>query len=334
MHSNYNMEQSDINNILKPIKFEPHYKTVMWGGEKISQFKGIPLDCKTIGESWEISGVKGSESIVSNGVDKGLTVTQMVEKYRSLLVGGLSYEKFGTTFPILVKIIDAKKDLSFQVHPSDELAEERHNCMGKTEMWYIVDTDKDAKLYAGLSQETTPQEYEQRIEDGSIMDIVNCYNTSPGDLYFLPSGCTHSIGAGNLLVEIQQTSDITYRVYDYKRQDTNGKYRELHTDLARAAIDYSKFCSKMDYCNIDKGRTKLINCKHFTTSLIKTDDEINLKNEHDSFLIIICVSGEAVVEGEKGSETIRQGETVLIPAALKEITIKGKATLLTASAGK
>lgn len=311
---------------LYPIKFLPHYKEVLWGGTKISEYKGVDLHDSNVGESWEISAVPGSESVVAAGPDAGLTITQVIKKYGSRLVGKTVYEEFGTTFPLLVKIIDANKDLSFQVHPDNELARARHNCFGKTEMWYIIDCRPDARLYAGLNQDTTPEDYKRRIEDGSIMDIVTCHKTVPGDIYFLPPGCTHSIGAGNLLAEIQQTSDITYRVYDYKRRDANGNYRQLHTDLAREAVDYRAFDSKMDYEKNGKC-SKLVDCDFFRTSLLKVEGHQSYHNERDSFLIVMCIEGDAQI----GSTTLRRGETLLVPAEMKDVDIQGTATLLLAT---
>ena len=196
---------------IKPFKFVPYLKSVLWGGERIAIYKGIDTDQHAIGESWEVSGVPGHESVVAEGEDRGLTLPQLIDRYRGALVGEAVYEKYGNTFPLLVKLIDAKRDLSLQVHPNDELAMKRHGSRGKTEMWYIIDADEGASIYAGLSQSITPDEYERMVADNTVMDVVARHESHAGDLFFLPAGRIHAIGAGNLLAEIQETSDITYR---------------------------------------------------------------------------------------------------------------------------
>ena len=223
-----------------PLKFKPILKTLVWGGEKIAPFKGIKTDMHNIGESWELSGVKGNESVVANGPLTGKTITELIGEYKGELVGKTNYEKTGTEFPLLIKFIDARQDLSIQVHPDDELAARRHNgSKGKTEMWYVVKADKDAHLMSGLKQAITPEEYVARVAGNTITDVLHDYNVSPGDVFFLPAGRIHSIGAGSFIAEIQQTSDITYRIYDFGRLGLDGKPRELHTELAKDAIDYS-----------------------------------------------------------------------------------------------
>ena len=259
-----------------PLKFKPILKTLVWGGEKIAPFKGIKTDIHNIGESWELSGVKGNESVVANGPLAGKTITELIGEYKGELVGKTNYEKTGTEFPLLIKFIDARQDLSIQVHPDDELAARRHNgSKGKTEMWYVVKADKDAHLMSGLKQAITPEEYVTRVADNTITDVLHDYNVSPGDVFFLPAGRIHSIGAGSFIAEIQQTSDITYRIYDFGRLGLDGKPRELHTELAKDAL-----------------------------------------SGLDSFLIVICTEGHGeIADGEGNRETIRQGETVLIPAS-------------------
>ncbi len=211
-------------------KFVPYLKQVIWGGEKIAARKGISDAPPCIGESWEISGVEGHESVVANGEEKGMSLSDIVAKHKDNLVGKRVYESFGEKFPLLVKIIDASHNLSVQVHPGDELAAERHGCFGKTEMWYILETEPGAKVFAGLTKKIFPDDYMRMVGDHTIMDAIGVNDTRPGDLFFLPAGCIHSIGAGNLLAEIQQTSDITYRVYDFDRRDAQGNLRELHTE--------------------------------------------------------------------------------------------------------
>lgn len=251
-----------------PLKFEPILKQTLWGGDKIIPFKHLSADLKGVGESWEISGVEDNESVVANGLDKGLTLADMVRKYREELVGEANYARFGNKFPLLIKFIDAKQDLSIQVHPTDELAKKRHNSMGKTEMWYVVDADQGAKLRSGFSEQITPKEYKERVLNNTITDVLQEYEIHPGDVFFLPAGRVHSIGSGAFIAEIQQTSDITYRIYDFNRKDANGKTRELHTDLAREAINYEVLDDyRTKYDAVKDEPVELVACPYFTTSL-------------------------------------------------------------------
>ncbi|NDV81427.1 type I phosphomannose isomerase catalytic subunit [Bacteroides sp. 51] len=307
-----------------PLKFAPILKQTLWGGDKIVPFKHLDSEVKGVGESWEISDVEGDESVVVNGPDKGSTLTEMVRRYREELVGEENYHRFGNKFPLLIKFIDAKQDLSIQVHPNDQLAKKRHNSFGKTEMWYVVDADKGAKLRSGFSQEITPKEYKERVHNDTITDVLQEYEINPGDVFFLPAGRIHSIGAGAFIAEIQQTSDITYRIYDFNRKDANGKTRELHTDLAREAIDYEVLDDyRTDYEAVKDEPVELVACPYFTTSLYDMTEEINCDySELDSFVILICVEGSCkLIDDEKNEITLRAGETVLLPAVTQEVTI-------------
>ena len=317
------------------IKFEPYLKSVLWGGEKIAEYKGIDTDQKQIGESWEISGVIGRESVVTEGADAGLSIVELIRKYKGALVGEPIYAKYGDMFPILVKFIDAKQDLSLQVHPNDTIAKSRHNSLGKTEMWYIIDTDENARINVGFTKEITPKEYEQRVANNTIMEVVACHNSKPGDLFYLPAGRIHSIGAGNLIAEIQRTCDITYRVYDFDRRDAQGNTRELHTKWAKNAIDFTVQESYVTSCPTDiSGETKLVKCEYFDTSRIITDSEYEiLSPDAESFRIIMCLKGSVEITDNMGNTTsIHQGETVLVPAITSKLTLKGKAELLTTTA--
>ena len=223
-----------------PLKFQPIFKTMVWGGEKIAPYKGIKTTQEKIGESWELSGVKGNVSIAENGNLRGKSIEELIDTYKGELVGRKIYEEYGNKFPLLIKFIDAQKDLSIQVHPNDEMAQRIYGrgAKGKTEMWYVIDAEKDAFLYSGLKKEITPQEYEKLIADNKITDVLEKHKIKAGDVFFLPAGRIHAIGAGAFITEIQQTSDITYRIYDYGRLGLDGKPRELHTQLAKEAIDY------------------------------------------------------------------------------------------------
>ena len=320
--------------MIAPFKFVPYLKPVLWGGDKIAPFKGVESDCDNIGESWEISGVPGHESVVSEGPDKGLKLPQLVAKYGEALMGRRVMEKYGATFPLLIKLIDAKKDLSVQVHPDDELARRRHDSLGKTEMWYIVDTEPGARIYAGLSREITPDDYTRLVEEKKIMDVVASHESAPGDIFFLPAGRIHAIGAGNLLAEIQETSDITYRVYDFDRRDANGNPRELHTELAKDAIDYTVYPEyKGSYDKTAKGETDLVECGHFDVRRVIVEGENPVTVELDSFVVIMCLDGQCEIDACGVATPMHRGETILVPAeSAASITARGKAVLLTATA--
>lgn len=320
--------------LLAPFKFVPYLKPVLWGGEKIARFKNIEVSEDNIGESWELSGVPGHESVVSEGPDKGKNLTDLIRKYKDDLVGKPVYEKYGDMFPLLIKIIDAKKDLSVQVHPDDELAKIRHNSLGKTEMWYIIDTEPGAKIYAGLSRSITPDDYVRLVKEKKIMDVVAVHDSAPGDLFFLPAGRIHAIGAGNLLAEIQETSDITYRVYDFDRRDADGNLRQLHTEEARDAIDYNVYPEyKSTYDHSARGIVDLVHCSHFDVKKVVVDHRQDLPVDVDSFKVIMCIEGECEVLTDAEVNThLAKGETLLVPACATSITIVGEATLLTATA--
>ena len=308
-----------------PLKFRPILKSMVWGGEKIAPFKSISTDQHNIGESWELSGVKGNESVVANGEYAGRTITDLIKEFKDKLIGKSNYEKTGEQFPLLIKFIDAKQDLSIQVHPNDELAARRHNgSKGKTEMWYVVETDPGAHLMAGLKKSITPEEYVERVNNNTITDVLEDFSLQKGDVFFLPAGRIHSIGSGSFIAEIQQTSDITYRIYDFGRLGLDGKPRELHTELAKDAIDYKVYPDYKTSYQKDKNKENvLVDCKYFTTSLYDLDKEYDLDLKAlDSFLIIICIEGGAVITDNEGhSESVRKGETVLIPASTEDVKV-------------
>lgn len=313
-----------------PLKFEPILKQIIWGGDKIVPFKNLHTDITGVGESWELSDVEGSESIVANGPDKGLNLTQLVRRYREELVGEANYTRFGNKFPPLIKFIDAKQDLSIQVHPTDELAKKRHNSFGKTEMWYVIDADKGAKLRSGFSEEITSKEYKERVHNNTITDVLQEYEIHPGDVFFLPAGRVHSIGAGAFIAEIQQTSDITYRIYDFNRTDAQGNKHELHTELAREAINYEVLDDyRTQYEPVLNEPVELVACPYFTTSLYDMTEEISCDySELDSFVIFICVEGACNLNDDQGNQlTMKAGETVLFPALTQNVTINPEGTV-------
>lgn len=321
---------------MKPFKFEPYLKETIWGGKQIAEYKGIKACSENIGESWEITGVKGHESIVAEGgttcEDKGLTISELIQKYREKLLGEKVYEQFGTEFPLLIKFIDSRQDLSVQVHPDDKLAKERHGCQGKTEMWYIINSKPGAKIYAGLNKHITPEDYVRMTDKETIdghsplMDVIATHDSHVGDIFFLPAGRLHSIGAGNLLVEIQQTSDITYRVYDFGRRDANGNTRELHIDLAKDAIDYNVYTDIRSTYDKDAQIAELVKCKYFDVRKLTIDKKASIDFKIQSFVIAICLKGKAEINGTY----IRQGEIILVPADNNILNITGTVELLTA----
>ncbi len=312
--------------------FEPYFKSVIWGGDKILKLKHSDIRQANVGESWEVSAVPGHESVVCDGPEKGKNLAQLVAEHKGTLVGEHVYKRYGDTFPLLVKIIDAKRDLSVQVHPDDELAAKRHNSLGKTEMWYLLDTEPNAKIYAGLSQQIGPDDYERLVAEDRIMDVVAANDANPGDVFFLPAGRIHAIGAGNLLAEIQETSDITYRVYDYGRLDADGKPRQLHTAEARDAIDYSVYPNyKTDYDHNAAGDIELIRCNHFAIDRVAVDGDSPMRMPDDSFLIVMCLHGECTLSID-GADPVAMpaGTSALVPADAANLRAAGRAVLLTA----
>lgn len=316
--------------MLYPLKFKPIFKTVVWGGGKIAPFKEVKTEQEHIGESWELSGVAGNESVVSEGPLEGKTIAQLVKEYKEELVGKHVYANTGDEFPLLIKFIDAKSDLSIQVHPNDELAAVRHNgSKGKTEMWYVVGADPGAHLLAGLKDAITPEEYARRVADDTITEVLADHPVHPGDVFFLPAGRIHAICGGCFIAEIQQTSDITYRIYDYGRPGLDGKPRQLHTELAKDAIDYKVYPDyQTHYTRTPNKEAEVVDCKYFTTSVYDLDKPFSRDlSGIDSFVVVMCVSGRGAIEmpgktvmpGQSGRLSIHQGETVLVPASAKGV---------------
>ena len=305
-----------------PFKFRPLLKQTLWGGERIVPFKGIASGPGRVGESWELSGVAGSESVVAEGPLAGVSLPELVGRYRGALVGEANYARYGREFPLLVKFIDARQDLSIQVHPDDRLAAERHGGRGKTEMWYVVDAEPGARLRSGFSRSVTPAEYEAHVAGHTITDVLREYEIRPGDLFFLPAGRIHSIGAGAFIAEIQQTSDITYRIYDFGRTDADGRMRELHTELAKDAIDYRVLDDyRTHYEPAQDTRVELVSCPYFTTSLydLTRPETLDLASL-DSFVVAICIEGRGTLTDDSGAAVpVHQGETVLIPASARSL---------------
>ena len=311
-------------------KFEPLLKQTLWGGDKIIPFKRLNTKMEQVGESWEISGVKDFETIVANGPDKGKSLNQLVSEMKDQLVGKENYERFGDEFPLLVKFIDAHQDLSIQVHPSDEVAHRQGKPHGKTEMWYALPSTPGAMLYNGLKQQITPEQYKQMVENDTITDALARYEVHEGDVFFIPAGRIHTIGAGCFVAEIQQTSDVTYRIYDFKRKDKNGNYRELHTQLAAESIDYTVLDNyRTEYEPLKNEGVQVATCPYFTTAVYDLTEPMTLDyTELDSFVILIAVKGEGTITANGEATTFRMGDTVLLPATTNEVRIEGEVKFL------
>ena len=308
--------------MLYPLKFHPILKKKIWGGEKLA-YKSNEHE-EAIGESWEISAVEDNISVVSNGILADNDLQELIEVYMGELVGDHVYEKFGIEFPLLIKYIDANDDLSIQVHPDDETAKERHNAYGKTEMWFMVDAERDASLVLGFNQEIDKNTYLQALHQNKLMDLLNVQKVKKGESFFIPAGLVHAIGKGCFIAEIQQTSDITYRIYDYNRKDANGNTRELHTDLATDVIDYSYHPQhKVNYTPHDNQSVQLVKCPYFTTNLLVFDRDIEKEYVRlDSFVIYMCLQGKfTITTGECDPVLVNKGETVLVPACFKNLTL-------------
>lgn len=318
---------------LYPLKFETDLKEKVWGGNALNTRynKGSSLSQK-IGESWELSAVSESQSVISNGFLAGNSIEELIEVYMGDITGDSVYDKFGNEFPLLIKLIEANQDLSIQVHPGNDLAKKRHNAYGKTEMWYILECEKDSKIYTGFREGVTKELYEEAIANGNIADLLNKEHVEPGDTFFTPAGRVHAIGAGIVLIEIQQTSDITYRIFDWNRKNTSTEKRELHTDLALEAIDFMATTeSKIRKTPEFNSTINLVNCEFFNTNIIALNQPI--KKEYyniDSFVVYICIDGDLLIRWDNKHERIIKGETVLLPAMIKEVILEpsGEARLL------
>jgi len=311
---------------MKSFKFKPLLKQTIWGGDKIIPFKHLNETLENVGESWEISGVDGNETVVKDGLFEGISINSLVEQLQSDLVGKENYERFGNQFPLLIKFIDARQDLSIQVHPTDEIAHRQGKKRGKTEMWYALPCEENAHLMAGLKNVITPQQYEEMVENDTITDAIAQYAVKEGDVFFLPAGRIHAIGAGCFVAEIQQTSDVTYRIYDFKRKDKNGNYRELHTKLAAESIDFNVLPDYQTHYTPEKNKgVQLVSCPYFTTSVYDLDEPLSIDySELDSFVILIGLSGKATLTDNEGNETtLEAGESILLPATTKGVKVEG-----------
>ena len=312
--------------MLYPLFFKPISKQRLWGGRKLMDFLNKPFDGNEIGESWELSAISGDVSVVSDGPLKGKQINELIEIYKADLVGKSVYKRFGNDFPILIKYIDAQKDLSVQLHPHDYLAKERHNSFGKNEMWYIMDADPKAQLIMGFSKDIDKNEYQSYLKNGNIEDLLHYDGVKRGDTFFIRTGTVHAIGAGILLAEIQQSSDITYRIFDWNRKDKGGNARELHTELALGAIDFVKRNDhKVTYTVESNQRSLLVDSPYFKTEIIKVEKEIRIQTAQlDTFVVLMAVQGDNQISVNNTKYALSFGSTVLLPACLTEFSIQAE----------
>lgn len=307
--------------IMRPLKFRPIFKQTLWGGGRILPYKGMDGTLAHVGESWELSGVAGAHSVVAEGVLEGCTLPELIDRFGAALVGENNHTHFGREFPLLIKFIDAQQDLSIQVHPGDELARKRHGKRGKTEMWYVIDADPGTTLISGFAREITPDQYDRRVADGTLPEVLAHHAVAAGDVFYLPAGQVHSIGRGALIAEIQQPSDVTYRISDFGRVDGEGRPRELHTELAREAIHYKAEGGRVDYRRVLDRKIPLVESPSFTTSLYESTRPMRIE-PCGSFLAMIFLGGEGVLKDNEGNEiVVRRGETLLIPASTRWIEV-------------
>ena len=304
------------------LKFEPILKEKIWGGKRLASL-GKHLKSENTGESWEISDVEGDTSIVANGHLKGRNIKDLIKEYKGALVGDAIYAIFGDKFPLLIKFIDAREALSIQLHPHNDLAQQRHNSFGKTEMWYIMQADEKANLIMGFQNDSSKEEYLHHLNNKSLLEILNVDEVEKGDVYFIPTGRIHAIGAGVMLAEIKQTSDITYRVYDWDRQDDQRNYRDLHTEQAIDAIDYSAEKSyKTEYQKNQNRSSEIVSCPYFTTNILPVEGKIAIDHkDKSSFFIYLCVAGKVTFLYQNSGMSLQMGETIMVPASIKDFTI-------------
>lgn len=311
-----------------PLQFEPILKDRIWGGEKLKTVLAKPIESSTVGESWELSTVEGDVSVVASGDLKGISLMKLIDEAPNEILGTAVYERFGKQFPLLFKYLDAREDLSIQVHPNDALAKERHNSFGKTEMWYIMQADDDARIIVGFKEKSNADEYVENLKNKSLLSILDDVKVKSGDVFFLETGTVHAIGAGLVVAEIQQTSDITYRIYDFDRVDAQGNGRELHIDLALDAINYDKVDTYKQYSKEVNQSNPVVDCPYFTTNFIPLEGEIAVSKNRATFTVYMCVEGSFELECNGVKYSYKKGDTVLIPAVISAFVLNGKASVL------
>jgi len=311
--------------LLYPLLFEPNLHTVVWGGHQLRPYKGLEPSDEPIGESWEVSAVPSSTSVISNGVFQGRDLVSVINEYPEEILGKAVNEKYQGKLPLLVKFIDAEKDLSIQVHPNDEMAQREHGKMGKSEMWYVIKADKDSHLYAGFKQEITPEEYQRRIADGTIVDVLADHSVKAGDVFYLPAGRVHAICGGIMLAEVQQSSDVTYRIYDYNRPGMDGKPRQLHTELAAKALNYHVEKNyRTEYSEDINRAIQIVDTPYFDVRVMEISKPFHRDlRKYDSFIISMCIEGDCEIRVRSTGDVmkLRQGSSALIPAKIADYDV-------------
>lgn len=322
---------------LYPFLFEPNLHTVVWGGKRLRPYKGMEASDVPIGESWEVSAVPSSISVISNGVYAGQNLTEVISQWPARILGGKVARKYRGQLPLLVKFIDAERDLSIQVHPNDEMAQREHGKLGKSEIWYIIDAKPGSFLYAGFKQSVTPEEYKRRVADGTIVEVLAKHTVKAGDVFYLPAGRVHAICGGILLAEVQQSSDVTYRIFDYNRPGIDGKPRELHTDLAAQALDFHvEDDYRTQYSNLAGRANRIIDSPYFSVRVTEMTETFHRNLiKYDSFIISMCIEGDCRLRMRAtGDEVLlRAGHSALIPASIADydvIPLQGKTRILDA----
>ena len=311
-----------------PLQFQPILKERIWGGTKLKTLLNKPITSNITGESWEISTVENEVSSISNGFYKGTSLLKLINEFPEQVLGSKVFQQFGKQFPLLFKYLDAREDLSIQVHPNDELAASRHNSFGKTEMWYVMQADPNSNLIVGFKEKSSSEEYLKNLESKTILSSLDTKAVQKGDIFFLETGTVHAIGAGTVIAEIQQTSDITYRIYDFDRVDSNGNARELHVDLALDAINYDVVDAEKKYLKVSNTSNEVVHCSYFTTNFIPLTEKIAVSKNKESFTVYMCVEGAFTLIYQGETYQYKVGDTVLIPASLSEYEIAGTASLL------
>ena len=317
-----------MNTKIYPLQFDPIFKERIWGGTKLNTVLNKPIVSEITGESWELSTVEGDVSIVSNGVLKGNSLNDLINADPEAFLGTEVYKRFGKQFPLLFKYLDAREDLSIQVHPNDELAQKRHNSFGKTEMWYILQADADARIIVGFKKQSNATEYLENLKNKTLLSILDDVKVKSGDVFFLETGTVHAIGAGLVVAEIQQTSDITYRLYDFDRLDDKGNSRDLHVNLALDAINYDKIETHKQYDSIQNQSNSIVDCPYFTTNFVPLKGTVYANKTGNTFTVYMCIEGDFEIEYEGEKFQYKKGDTVLIPAAMKTFTLKGETSIL------
>jgi mannose-6-phosphate isomerase len=311
-----------------PLIFKPIFKERIWGGTKLKDVLNKSISSELTGESWEISSVKGDVSVINNGELKDKSLNEVINSFPNEILGTEVYKKFDKEFPLLFKYLDAREDLSIQVHPNDQLAMKRHNSFGKTEMWYVIQADNEARIIVGFNEESSREEYLENLKKNTLLSILDKIEVKEGEVFFLETGTVHAIGAGMIIAEIQQTSDITYRLYDFDRVDAEGNKRELHIDLALDAINYHKVNSYREYKRIRNESNSVVNCPYFTTNFIPLEGEIKVSKKSDSFTVYMCTDGDFEIDYDGLNYLYKKGDTILIPAVMTDYVLRGKASLL------